>query len=97
VVNHGEGIYGILVKYGFSENPNLPAVLCRIREESLNLDPARTTFFLGKETLVFREQSRMTLWRRKLFSFLSHNASNPALFFRLPPNRVVELGLQIEL
>ena len=97
IIDHGEGIYAILIKYGFREYPNLPKVLSKIKAHNLKLDPARTTFFLGKETLVFRKKSSMSMWRRRLFAFLSHNASNPALFFGIPPNRVVELGLQVEL
>jgi len=97
VVNYGEGLYAILVKYGFRENPDLPGILANISNPELKLAPHRTTFFLGKETLVLKKQSSMSLWRRKLFAFLSHNTSNPAHFFNIPPNRVVELGLQVEL
>ncbi|OGV67180.1 MAG: hypothetical protein A2498_06615 [Lentisphaerae bacterium RIFOXYC12_FULL_60_16] len=96
-VDYGHGMYGVLVKYGFSEDPDLPTVLKTIRQGGLSFDPARTTYFLGKETLVLREVSPMARWRRQVFAFLSRNASDPSRFFRLPANRVVELGLQIEL
>jgi KUP system potassium uptake protein len=63
----------------------------------VSFEPDRTTFFLGRETLLATERPGMAIWREKLFSWMTRNAQGAALFFRLPPNRVVEVGAQIEL
>jgi KUP system potassium uptake protein len=60
-------------------------------------DPMTTTFFLGRETLLTSGKSKMMLWRKTLFTFMSRNAGNPTSYFGIPANRVVELGTQIEL
>lgn len=94
----GEGLYRAVVRYGFSESPNLPAMLARIDPKLVPMDPMRTSYFLGRETLIVGETSRLRLstWTRKVFAFLSRNAHDAAKFFHLPPNRVVEVGVQIE-
>ncbi len=94
----GEGLYRAVVRYGFSESPDLPAVLSRIDPKRVPLDPMRTSYFLGRETLIVTDTSRFRLstWTRRIFAFLSRNALDAAKFFRLPPNRVVEVGVQIE-
>jgi KUP system potassium uptake protein len=93
----GHGFYRIVLRYGFMETPDVPAALAGIRPEGLDLSPARTTFFLGRETLIASKRPGMAIWREKLFAFMSRNARTATSFFGLPPNRVVELGAQIEL
>ena len=93
----GAGMYRIKLKYGFSEDPNIPEVLQTIESDDLRFEPMRTTYFLGRETLLISGRSKMAKWRKKLFAFLSHNAFDATGFFHLPPNRVIELGLQVEL
>ena len=93
----GAGIYRIMASYGFSETPDIPALLAGIPFADLRFDPMKTTFFLGREVLVLSAKPTMLLWRKKLFLFMSHNSLNATSFFHLPPNRVVELGSQIEL
>jgi KUP system potassium uptake protein len=97
VENLGHGFYRIVLRYGFMETPDVPEALASIRPEGLDLSPARTTFFLGRETLIASKRPGMAIWREKLFSFMSRNARTATSFFALPPNRVVELGAQIEL
>ena len=97
IYNYGQEIYSIRIKYGFSEDPYIPQALKQAELAGVNLAPDVTTFFLGKETLVSSRRSQMPAWRRALFTFMSRNALDPTLFFHLPPNRVVELGVQIEL
>jgi KUP system potassium uptake protein len=94
----GEGLYRALVRYGFSESPDLPAMLARIDPKFFQMDPMRTSYFLGRETLIIGEGSRFRLktWTRRVFAFLSRNALDAAKFFHLPPNRVVEIGVQIQ-
>jgi len=90
-------IYRVVAHHGFAEDPGVPELLERLRGEELNIDPAETTFFLGRETLLATNRPGMALWRERLFTVLSRNARRATVFFRLPPDRVVELGAQIEL
>jgi KUP system potassium uptake protein len=93
----GEGFSRVLVRYGYMEDPNVPDALRRCEGQGLACPPGETTFFLGRETLVVTPRSGMPFWRGRLFGVLSRNAHQPTAFFRLPPNRVVELGAQVEL
>jgi KUP system potassium uptake protein len=94
----GAGIYRMEVSYGFSESPDIPALLGSLKFSDLRFDPMQTTYFLGREILVVSNKKRyMSKWRKKLFMFMSHNSLNATSFFKIPPNRVVELGSQIEL
>jgi KUP system potassium uptake protein len=90
-------VYRVTVHYGFAEDPEVLAVLERCRREGLEIDPAETTFFLGRETLLATARPGMALWRERLFGVLSRNARPATKFFRLPPSRVCELGTQVEL
>jgi KUP system potassium uptake protein len=92
----GAGIFRMVVRYGFVEDPDIPAVLDSVTEP-FKLDAADTTYFLGRETLLASKRPGMAIWREKLFAWMTNNARGAASFFRLPPNRVVELGAQIEL
>ncbi len=94
----GEGLYRAFVRYGFSESPDLPAMLARIDPSFFKVDPMRTSYFLGRETLIVGEGSRFrpVSWARRIFAFMSRNALDAAKFFHLPPNRVVEIGVQIQ-
>jgi KUP system potassium uptake protein len=94
----GEGIYRVTGRYGYMEEPDVPALLERVgAERHLNIPPMDTTYFLGRETLIVTPRpSGMATWREKIFASMMRNAESAARFFRLPPNRVVELGAQIE-
>jgi KUP system potassium uptake protein len=93
-----DGIYQLVLHYGFMEDVDVPKALGGIQHDTLAFKPMETTYFLGRETLIASKKVRgMALWRERLFSRMSRNARNAASFFRLPPNRVVELGSQIEL
>jgi KUP system potassium uptake protein len=94
----GEGIYLITCRYGYMEEADIPALLERVsKERGIAIPPMDTTYFLGRETLIVTSrESGMATWREKLFASMTRNAESAARFFRLPPNRVVELGAQIE-
>jgi KUP system potassium uptake protein len=83
--------------YGYMESPHVPKVLKLAAGFGLPLEPTHTTFYLGRETLLTTGTSPMGRWRKALFAFMSRNAANPAGYFGIPPNRVVELGAQIKL
>ncbi len=93
----GQGFYRVIAHVGFMQQPNVPKILQRCEKHHLTTNPGDTTYYLGRQTLLTSGKSGLAKWRKLLFSFLARNARPPTAFFNLPPNRVVELGLQIEL
>jgi KUP system potassium uptake protein len=93
----GNGFYRVVARVGFMQQPNVPRILSRCERHGLQVNPADTTYYLGRQTLLTSGHARIARWRKILFSFLAKNSRAPTEFFHLPPNRVVELGLQIEL
>jgi KUP system potassium uptake protein len=91
------GIWYVRLNFGYSETPDVPKALRRVRIPGFENDHMNTTFFVGREAIVIGKKGGMMRWRKELFSFLFNNAVSPTHFFRLPPNRVVELGSQTEL
>lgn len=89
--------YRVTVHYGFMESPDIPRALARCAARGLDFDMMDTSFFLGRVTLVPAERSRLSPWRRHVFFLLTRNALSATDFFRIPTNRVVELGAQIAL
>jgi len=96
VESFGEELYGIVLRYGFMQDPDIPIALGSIRYRDLEFDPMDTSYFLGRETLVPTKSHAMWRWREMLFLWMAKNATGAGLFFRLPPNRVVELGARVE-
>jgi KUP system potassium uptake protein len=92
-----EGVYRITGCYGFMEEPNVPALLEQARRQGLEIKLEEITYFLSRETILPSRRRGMALWREYLFAFLSRNAQPATAFFHLPPNRVVELGMQVEI
>ena len=108
----GEGFYEIIAKFGFMETPDIPSVLSSLgrvgpAEGGTVLRPMETTYYLGRETLIPMGKGKgapspatrveaMPRWRKKLFILMSRNAQPATAFFGLPPNRVVELGAQLQ-
>jgi KUP system potassium uptake protein len=93
----GQGVFEVLVRYGFMEDPNVPEALVRACEQGLALDEDDITYFLGRETLIVSKNPGMAMWRERLFALMTRNAVRATTFFRLPPERVVELGVQVEI
>jgi KUP system potassium uptake protein len=93
----GHEFYRMIINYGFMEDPDIPKVLENLELSAPSLEPMNTTFFLGRETVIASKSPGMMLWREKLFALMSRNASSATAYFCLPPNRVVELGSQIEI
>ncbi len=92
-----QGFVRVVARYGFTENPSIPDVLKRCREKGLQFQLMGTSFFLGRETLIPTKRPGMAVWREALFAWMSRNARSATAYFRIPPNRVVELGSQVEL
>jgi len=95
----GTGMFRITGRYGYMEDIDVPALLdLASTRGGPPVPPMDTTYFLGRETLIVTSKaSGMARWREKIFASMMRNAESAARFFRLPPNRVVELGAQIEL
>jgi KUP system potassium uptake protein len=91
------GFWRVVARIGFMEHPRIPELLERCAPQGLVFDPLDTTFYLGRETLLSSGQSPLRTWRKRVFALLSRNATPATRFFGLPPNRVVELGSQIEI
>jgi KUP system potassium uptake protein len=97
VKDYGQGIYTAILRYGYMENPDVPKDIMKIPLPIPELnDPMKFSYYLGKESLVSKKKGGMILWRKQLFFFMTRNACSASSFFNLPPNRVVELGVQIE-
>jgi KUP system potassium uptake protein len=108
----GEGFYKVIAHYGFMESPDIPAALALLSKPGTDGRPVaikamETSFFLGRETLIATRNTpattpvpeaigRMAMWRKRLFILMTRNARSATAFFGLPPNRVVELGAQIQ-
>jgi KUP system potassium uptake protein len=93
----GQGFHRLLAFYGFMETPNAPELLRMASRFGLDMDPAMTTYFLGRETLSTTGDSKMMHWRKSLFAFMSRNAWTAPAYFGIPSDRVIEIGIQIEL
>ena len=91
------GFYLLRANYGFKENPDVPAALEQCADLGLSIDIMDTSFFLGRAMLLTQHSHGPLGWQRKLFALMYRNASNVSDFFNIPPNRVVELGTQVEL
>lgn len=92
-----KGFYRIILHYGFMEDPNVQRDLALAKDHGLDLNLQDVSYFLGRERLFATKRPGMAIWREKLFILMSRNALSATDFFNLPPNRVVELGTQIEL
>jgi KUP system potassium uptake protein len=92
----GRGFHRIVALYGFMQTPNVPEILKVAQRKGIPIPPMDTSYFLGRERLVIAKNAKMWRWRKKLFALMSRNARSATEFFQIPPNRVVELGAQIE-
>ena len=93
----GSGFFQVVATYGFMQTPSVLEILQACQVAGLSARPDETSFFLGRETLLTTGKSGMATWRKALFAYLSRNARPATAFFRIPPNRVVEMGIQVEL
>ena len=107
----GQKFYSVTGRYGFMDTPDVPSVLRGLQAHGVSVRPMETTFYLGRETLIASKDPpvpqpspapeldrppSLALWRKRLFILMSRNAQSATTFFNLPPNRVVEMGAQIQ-
>ena len=97
VTDLGAGFWRVVAKYGFMEKADVPQVLARCRTLGVVADRRDTTYFLGRERLLPTGRMPLARWRKKLYIFMSRNSRTATEYFSIPPNRVVELGAQLEM
>jgi KUP system potassium uptake protein len=93
----GNGFYRLLIRYGFMQTPDIPAALAACKPLGLEFNMMSTSFFLSRETYVPSLNPGMAMWRERLFTFMTLNATRATIFFKIPTDRVVELGTQLEI
>jgi KUP system potassium uptake protein len=97
VIDLSENFFRMIVRYGFMQEPDIPATLKIVENCGPKIKMMDTSFFLARQTLLASERPGMAIWREKLFAWMLRNAESAMEFFRLPTNRVVELGSQVEI
>ncbi len=97
VTHLGHGFFQVIVKYGFMNSPNIPKALSAAEPMGLYFDVMDTSFFLSRETLIPRDSKVFSIWRQRIFGLMARNAQAATAYFRIPSNRVIELGTQVKL
>ncbi|MGE8411997.1 MAG: potassium transporter Kup [Pseudomonas sp.] len=97
VDSYGEGFFRVILHFGFTDEPDVPEALKLCHLDELDFSPMRTTYFLSRETVIASKLVGMARWREVLFAFMLKNANGNLRFFKLPVNRVIELGTQVEI
>jgi KUP system potassium uptake protein len=92
-----QGFIRVIAQYGYIQRPNVSEIIRLCKKEGVEIDKKQTSFYLGRETLLPTGPANMAVWRKELFAFLSRNAQNAIASFRIPPDQVVEIGLQLEI
>ena len=95
--DYSQGFFRVILRYGFMEDINVPAELAKIEKCGPACKMMDTSFFLARQTLIASARPGMAIWREKLFAWMLRNAESAMEFFKLPTNRVVELGSQVEI
>jgi KUP system potassium uptake protein len=94
----GEGVHRVVARYGFMQNPNVPVAVRLCERFGLDIDTDKATYYIGRATIIPTDEvPGMMLWREKLFAFMSRNAIQPTSYYRVPPDRVIEFGLRVEI
>ena len=93
----GHNFFRVSARVGFMQDANVPALLAEAHTLGLEIDAEQASYFLGRESLLTTGPAKLARWRKALFAFLSRNSRPATQFFGLPPNRVVEMGAQVEL
>jgi KUP system potassium uptake protein len=98
VTDLGSNVFVVRAVHGFKETPDINHVLALLQTQTnMTLELSDTSFFLARDTVVPSNLPGMAIWRERLFAWMMQNAAKPSDFFKIPPNRVVELGTKIEI
>ena len=94
----GAGFFRVRLAWGFMEEPDIPAALAEVSLDGFRLHPAETSYFLGRESVLSAPRSSgMARWRERLFSWMRRNERPASAYFRIPPDRAVEVGILVEI
>jgi KUP system potassium uptake protein len=93
----GEGFHRVLASYGFMETPNVRKIIKKAVKAGIIPSPHLISYYLGRETLIISGESKALRWRKGLFVFLSRNSRSAIDYFGIPPDRVVEIGVQVRI
>ena len=93
----GRRFYRFILRYGYMDETDIPAALKAASSQNFEFNDMETSFFLGRETVMPSRRPGMALWREHLFAWMMRSATSAMHFFKLPPNRVVEMGTQVEI
>lgn len=95
---HGDGFYEVIARFGFMQTPKVDRILRALKVMAgVSTDESKTTYYLGRDVLLTNGPERMARWRKMLFAFLTRNSLPATAYYGIPPNRVVELGMQVSL
>ena len=97
IKDYGTGFFRVILRYGFMEEINVPSALADIKGIGPQCKMMDTSFFLARQTLLVSARPGMAVWRERLFAWMLRNAESAMEFFKLPTNRVIELGSQVEI
>ncbi len=97
IEHHAEGFYRVIADYGFMEGPDIHKIIEQIKPKGIDLNIEKTTFFLGRETLIVNDKPGLRRLKNKIFVLMSNNAQRATEFFKLPVSRVYEVGSQVEI
>jgi KUP system potassium uptake protein len=93
----GLNVFRVIAQYGFMETPKIRHIFEACRAQGIDLHVEESTFVLGRETIIASKFPGMAIWREKLFAVMTKNAQRPTAFFKIPPNQVIEVGIQVEI
>jgi KUP system potassium uptake protein len=91
------GFYRVLARYGFMESPHVPQLLKHCEQFGLHVDLEKTTFFLGRETLIASNRTELPKWQEKIFAFMAQNAQRATDYFKIPSDRAIEIGTVVDM
>jgi KUP system potassium uptake protein len=97
VEDHGEGVWRAIGRYGYMESPDVGALVDRVRDRGVPINPAATTYFFNREMIITGGSARMWEWQKKLYGVLSRNATPVKDYYQILPTQIIEIGLPVQL
>lgn len=93
----GEGLWRVVVRYGYMQSPNLEEAIARVREQGVPLAPGSTAFIFNREMIITGGNAPMWHWQKRLYGVLSRNANSVKDYYQLPPSQIIEIGLPLQI
>ena len=93
----GEGLWRAIGRYGYMQSPDAGALMERVRDRGVPINPASATYFFNREMIITGGNARMWEWQKSLYAFLSRNARPAKDYFQIPPSQIIEIGLPLQL